>query len=54
MHIIANSILFICEFHNKISFLVPSGDNSFWPYLVAFKASVQDCLANDYPDFFVS
>ena len=41
---VAWTVLFICEFHNKILFLWHSEVIGFWPYLLAFKATVLEVL----------
>ena len=46
------TVLFICEFHNKISFLGQSKVVDFWPYLLVFKAAVPEILLSKVPNFF--
>ena len=51
-HMVAWTVLFICEFHNKILFIGHSEEVGFWPYLLAFKATVPEILLTKVVDFF--
>ena len=52
-HMVAWTMLFTCEFHNKILFFGHSEVVGFWPYLLAFKAAVPEILLCKELDFFL-